>query len=223
MDAEPNICPTQTRRRWNRRRLLAKSEMHSPTRWHKFTTARWTPEPQDSGLPCYQSASSYRSVRPGTVRTLLKRIERVEQTLKARSIFSRHQVKCPLHGERFKSASDVGMGSIPDIQTDEVELLTCGTEIAVAFGKIGETLGTVERAVLAQSAVPSAHIRCDPRSINHCRNSLRQALAGCNQHPLRQAKEGPRTSFQSRRSRWTDPRWKSAKNRNKAPAIANGC
>ena len=60
------------------------------------------------------------------------------------------------------AASDIGMGSIPDIQTDEVEWLTCGTEIAVAFGKKGETLGTVEWVVLAQSAVPSAHIRCDP-------------------------------------------------------------
>jgi len=52
------------------------------------------------------------------------------------------------------AASDIGMGSIPGIQTDEVELLTCGTEIAVAFGKKGETLGTVERVVLAESAVP---------------------------------------------------------------------
>ena len=44
------------------------------------------------------------------------------------------------------------MGSIPDIQTDEVEWLTSGTEIAVAFGKKGETLGTVEWIVLAESA-----------------------------------------------------------------------
>ena len=52
------------------------------------------------------------------------------------------------------AASDVGMGSIPDIQTDVVEGLACGTEITVAFGKIGETVGTVERVVLAESTVP---------------------------------------------------------------------
>ena len=33
------------------------------------------------------------------------------------------------------------MGSIPDIQPDEVELLACGTAITVAFGKKGETVG----------------------------------------------------------------------------------
>ena len=60
------------------------------------------------------------------------------------------------------AASDVGMGSIPDIQTDEVEWLTCGAEIAVAFWNKGETLGTVEWVVLAESAVPSAHIGFDP-------------------------------------------------------------
>src|SRR5260370_32688216 len=53
------------------------------------------------------------------------------------------------------------MSSIPDIQTDEVELLACGTAITVAFGKIGETVGTVERVVLAESTVPGAHIRRD--------------------------------------------------------------
>ncbi len=52
------------------------------------------------------------------------------------------------------AASDVGMSSIPDIQTDEVEFLACRTAIAVAFGKIGETVGTVERVVLAESTVP---------------------------------------------------------------------
>lgn len=60
------------------------------------------------------------------------------------------------------AASDVGMSSIPDIQTDAVELLACGTAIIVAFGKIGATVGTVERVVLPESTVPSAHIRCDP-------------------------------------------------------------
>ena len=52
------------------------------------------------------------------------------------------------------AASDVGMGSIFEIQTDEVEWLPCGTPIAVAFGKKGETLGTVEWVVLAESTVP---------------------------------------------------------------------
>ena len=60
------------------------------------------------------------------------------------------------------AASDVGMSSIPDIQTDEVEWLASRTEVAVGFGKIGEAVGTVERTVLAQSTVASAHIRCDP-------------------------------------------------------------
>src|SRR5205807_1473240 len=55
-------------------------------------------------------------------------------------------------------ASDVGMRSIPDIQTDEVESLTRVTEIAVAFRNKGETLGTVEWVVLAESAVPGAVI-----------------------------------------------------------------
>ena len=54
------------------------------------------------------------------------------------------------------AASDVGMSSIPDIQTDEVELLACRTAIAVAFGNIGETVGTVERVVLAESTVPGS-------------------------------------------------------------------
>jgi hypothetical protein len=53
------------------------------------------------------------------------------------------------------------MSSIPDIHTDEVELLASRAEIAVAFGKIGEMVGTVERVVLAESTVPSVHIRCD--------------------------------------------------------------
>src|SRR5712692_9836059 len=56
------------------------------------------------------------------------------------------------------AASDIGMGAVPDIQTYVVELLACGTAIAVALGKIGETLRTVERDVLPQGAVPGAHI-----------------------------------------------------------------
>ena len=57
---------------------------------------------------------------------------------------------------------DVDMGTLPSIVSAVVELLSGGAQVAVAFGKIRETLGTVERAVLAQGAVPRAHIRCDP-------------------------------------------------------------
>ena len=57
------------------------------------------------------------------------------------------------------AASAGGVGSIPDIQTDEVELLASWTEVAVVFGKIGEAVGTVSWVVLAESTVPSAHIR----------------------------------------------------------------
>ena len=57
--------------------------------------------------------------------------------------------------------SDEGVGSIPDIQTDEVEWLASWTEVAVALGKISKTLGTIERTVLAESTVPRAHVRCD--------------------------------------------------------------
>src|ERR1035441_6817613 len=59
------------------------------------------------------------------------------------------------------AASDVGVGSIPHIQTDEVDWLASRTEVAVGFGKIGEAVGTVERVVLAQSTVASAHIGSD--------------------------------------------------------------
>lgn len=55
--------------------------------------------------------------------------------------------------------------TVANIQADiveQVELFSCGAAIAVAFGKKGETLGTVEWAVLAESTVPRAHIRRDP-------------------------------------------------------------
>jgi hypothetical protein len=42
-----------------------------------------------------------------------------------------------------------------------VELLAYGTEVAVAFGKMSKTIGTVERTVFAESTVPRAHIGCD--------------------------------------------------------------
>src|SRR3984893_8079417 len=57
---------------------------------------------------------------------------------------------------------DVDMGTVPSIVSAVVELLSGGAKVAVAFGKIRETLGTVERTVLAQSAVPRAHVGCDP-------------------------------------------------------------
>ena len=59
------------------------------------------------------------------------------------------------------AASDVGMGAVPNIQTDVVELLPCGTAIAVACGKIRKTLGAVERIVLSEGTVPGAHIGGD--------------------------------------------------------------
>jgi hypothetical protein len=66
---------------------------------------------------------------------------------------------------------DVDMGTVPSIVSAVVELLSGRAEGAVAVGKIRETLGTAERAVLAQSAVPRAHMCVIRRSINHCRNS----------------------------------------------------
>jgi len=56
---------------------------------------------------------------------------------------------------------DVDVGSVARIVSAVVELLAGGTEVAVAFGKIRKTVGTVERTVLAESAVPRAHIGCD--------------------------------------------------------------
>src|SRR5437762_10228017 len=56
---------------------------------------------------------------------------------------------------------DIDVGAVPSIASALVELLACGTKVAVAFGKICKTLGTVERTVLAECAVPRAHIWCD--------------------------------------------------------------
>ena len=42
---------------------------------------------------------------------------------------------------------DVDVGTIPGIVSVIVELLACGTEVAVAFGKMSKTIGTVERTV----------------------------------------------------------------------------
>ena len=40
---------------------------------------------------------------------------------------------------------DIDVGTVPSIVSAVVEWLACGTEVAVAFGKIGKTLGTIER------------------------------------------------------------------------------
>ena len=53
------------------------------------------------------------------------------------------------------------VGTVPSIASAIVELLAGRTEVAVAFGKIRKALGTIERTVLAESAVPRTHIRCD--------------------------------------------------------------
>src|ERR1039457_5627717 len=82
------------------------------------------------------------------------------------------------------AASDVGVGSIPHIQTDEVECLASRTEVAVGFGKIGEAVGTVERAVLAQSAVPRAHIGSDV-PLQQPLQKLAIAVGGIGGHRLR--------------------------------------
>ena len=54
------------------------------------------------------------------------------------------------------AAADIGVSPVANIQTDIVELFSSRTEIAVAFGKISKTLGTVERVVLAESTVPGS-------------------------------------------------------------------
>src|SRR5215469_5640165 len=59
------------------------------------------------------------------------------------------------------AVSDVDMGTVAYIQSHIVELLACGAAIAVALRLVGETLGSIERAVLSVNAVPSAHIRSD--------------------------------------------------------------
>src|SRR5712692_9720222 len=79
------------------------------------------------------------------------------------------------------AASDVGMSSVPDIQTNKVELLPCGTAIAVAFGKIGETVGTIQRIVLPQGAVPGPHVRRDA-TLHEPMQELAVAVSGIGGH-----------------------------------------
>src|SRR5437867_421140 len=75
------------------------------------------------------------------------------------------------------------MGAVPSIVSAVVELLACRTAIAVAFRKKGETLGTVERTVLAQSTVARAHIR-DDSSLHQPLQKLAVAIGRIGNHRL---------------------------------------
>src|SRR5271155_5904672 len=57
---------------------------------------------------------------------------------------------------------DVNVSAIASTVSAVVELLACGTDVAVAFGKIREALRAVERTVFAQRTVASTHVRRDP-------------------------------------------------------------
>jgi len=46
--------------------------------------------------------------------------------------------------------ADVNVSAIASAMSAVIELLACGTKVAVAFGKISETLGSVQRTVFAQ-------------------------------------------------------------------------
>ena len=59
------------------------------------------------------------------------------------------------------AVSDVDVGSVPDVQTDVVEVFASGTEIAVAFRLISKLLGAVERAVLSWITIAGSHVRGD--------------------------------------------------------------
>jgi hypothetical protein len=59
--------------------------------------------------------------------------------------------------------ADVNVSAIASAVSAVVELLACGTKVAVACGKISETFGAVERTVFGQSTSrlpPSCRIRC---------------------------------------------------------------
>jgi hypothetical protein len=55
----------------------------------------------------------------------------------------------------------VGIGTVPMTKAAVIEGLACGTDITVAFGLIGEALGTVEWAVLSVDTVAGSHIGSD--------------------------------------------------------------
>src|SRR5713226_9712435 len=67
--------------------------------------------------------------------------------------------------ERTRTATlagpDVGIGAVPHAAATIVQLLPRRTAIAVAFGLIGEPLGTVKRAVLSVDAVTGSHVGSD--------------------------------------------------------------
>ncbi len=56
---------------------------------------------------------------------------------------------------------DVGIGVVPMTSTTVVEGLACGTDIAIVFGLVGETLGTEERAVFSMDTVTGPRVGSD--------------------------------------------------------------
>src|SRR5258708_23373514 len=56
---------------------------------------------------------------------------------------------------------NIGIGAVAMTSAAVVEGLTCGTDIAIAFGQISKPLGTVERAVLSVNTVAGSHIMRD--------------------------------------------------------------
>src|SRR5580704_1650317 len=59
------------------------------------------------------------------------------------------------------AGSDVDIGAVAITPTAVVELLTCGTAIAVAFRLTGEPLRAVERAVLSVDTIAGSHVSSD--------------------------------------------------------------
>src|SRR5262249_57212801 len=59
------------------------------------------------------------------------------------------------------ASPNVSVGPVPQAAATIVQLLPCGTEIAVAFRLIRKMLGTEERAPLSVDTVASSHVRGD--------------------------------------------------------------
>jgi hypothetical protein len=59
------------------------------------------------------------------------------------------------------AAADIGVLAVANIQADIVKLFSRRKAIAIAFGLIGEPLGTVERTVLSVDTVAGSHITSD--------------------------------------------------------------
>jgi len=66
---------------------------------------------------------------------------------------------------------DVVEGAVPINAPSVIEYLAGGTEIAIVFGLVSETLGTEERTPLSVDAVAGAHEGVMFRSASHCKNS----------------------------------------------------